>query len=75
MDERRVTEWRVCADTLYTRIDKILCNLALNTARERVILDDRVRDMIHLLGSRRYVLYLEGDSYEFGTIALLTANP
>lgn len=45
------------------------------TAQERIILDDRVRDMIALPQPGQYALYLEGDVYEFGTIALMTVNP
>jgi hypothetical protein len=43
-------------------------------SQDRIILDDRVRDMIHLPGTQRYVLFLEGDAYEFGTIALVSVN-
>ena len=45
------------------------------TSRERIILNDRVRDMIALPESGRYALYMEGDTYEFGTIALISVNP
>ena len=45
------------------------------SGQTRVVLDDRVRDMIALPEPNRYALYLEGDSYEFGTIAIVTANP
>lgn len=45
------------------------------TSRERIVLDDRVRDMIMLPEPGRYAIYLEGDPYEFGTIALVTVNP
>ncbi len=44
-------------------------------AEDRIILNDRVRDMIPLPGTGRYALYLEGSDYELGTIALMTANP
>ncbi len=43
-------------------------------ARERIVLDDRVRDMIQLPDGNRYALFLEGDSYEFGTIAIVTLD-
>ncbi|MGC3940459.1 PQQ-dependent sugar dehydrogenase [Roseobacter sp. EG26] len=45
------------------------------TSRERIVVDDRVRDMIHLPGTQRYVLFLEGEAYELGTIAMVTVNP
>lgn len=64
----------------YREGDESLYVLDLNAAFEiteqnRVVLYDRVRDMIHLSGTRRYVLYLEGGYYDFGTIAIVTANP
>ena len=45
------------------------------TAHERIILDNRVRDMVHLEGTSRYVLFMEGSDTQFGTIALVTVNP
>lgn len=45
------------------------------TSQDRIVLDDRVRDMIALPEPGRYALFLEGDVYEFGTIALMTVNP
>jgi hypothetical protein len=44
-------------------------------SQERIILDDRVRDMIALPETGHYALFLEGDTYEFGTIALVIVNP
>ena len=45
------------------------------TSRERIILDNRVRDMVRVPETNLYVLYMEGGTYEFGTIALVTVNP
>jgi hypothetical protein len=44
-------------------------------AQERIILDNRVRDMVHLEGTSRYVLFMEGSDEIFGTLALVTVNP
>lgn len=45
------------------------------TAQERIILDNRIRDMVHLPGTSSYALYLEGSDTQFGTLALVTVNP
>lgn len=44
-------------------------------SRDRIVLDDRIRDMIHIPDAELYALFLEGDSFEFGTIALVKVNP
>jgi hypothetical protein len=45
------------------------------TGRDRIVLDNRVRDMVRIGDSAQYVLYMEGSDTQFGTLALVTVNP
>lgn len=45
------------------------------TAQNRIILYDRVRDMVALPTPGHYALYLEGNDYTFGSIALVRHTP
>lgn len=44
-------------------------------SRDRIILDQRVRDIVGLPGTRQFVLFLEGSDTELARIALVTVNP